>query len=456
MKKDYSEYKPSAEEYYDNLRKNNEYIEYSYFNNKVSYSIDNRKTFHIAVDYSKEDDFAGYVNDDDEDAVLRDIAQNDIDFNKLSSKYKIQRFDYRDKKIPLNNVISGCSIEMSVGEGILDFIYADFDQPFYIAINYYLTFRDLLEADFGDLFPNRNKKKLPRKIKSKEHEDAIKYFNYKHTCFMTREMNYSSLYSAVCPPVFINYDKDDYQLAFNLYFGYLKTLQKEYLELIEFCFDEEFYPGALGELTPAERFFIYRELKELPLEINRKEEFSLSIEDDIRDIKNKDLQELSNKFDVDVSELIDIIRDHKSISVSYQVSSIRDMLELEFTKMLEQNIRFRKCKRCGKYFIMKGNYDANYCDRIAKGETKNCQDIMAMEKYKQKTADNPAIKIYNKYYKRYAARVKVHTILEDDFKKWKYQAITKRDECIEGRITEDEFINWMEDCFPNRNRKHNK
>jgi len=454
MKKDYSEYKSSAEEYYDSLRQSNEYIEYSYFDNKVSYSADSKKIFYITVDYSKEDDFAGYVNNDDEDTVLRDITQNDIEFNKLSSKYKIQKFDYRDKKIPLNNVLSGCSIEMSVGEGILDFIYADFDQPFYMAINYYLIFRDLLETEFGHLFPNRDKKKPPQKIKSKDHEDAIKYWNYKHTCFMAMEMNYSSLYSAVCPPVFINYDKDDYQLAFNLYFGYLKTLQKEYLELIEFCFDEKFYPGVLGNLTPAERFFVYRELKELPLEINRKEEFSLSIADDEIDIKNEDLQELSNKFDVDVSELMEIIRDHKSVDVSYKVSSIRDMLELEFTKMLEQDIRFRKCKRCGKYFIMKGNYDTNYCNRIAKGETKNCQDIMAMERYKQKTEDNPAIKIYNKYYKRYSARVKVHTILETDFKKWKYQAITKRDECMDGKISEEEFIKWMENCFPNRNRKH--
>lgn len=454
MKKDYSEYKSSPEEHYDNLRQSNEYIEYDYFNNKVSYSIDNKKTFYITVDYSKEDDFAGYVNDDDEDTVLRDITQNDIDFNKLSSKYKIQRFDYRDKKIPLNNVLSGCRIEMSVGEGILDFIYANFDQPFYMAVNLYLSFRDLFDEDFGDLFPNRNKKKLPQKIKSKEHEDAIKYWNYKHTCYMAKEMNYSSLYSAICPPVFINYDKDDYQLAFNLYFGYLKTLQKEYLELIEFCFDEEFYPSALGNLTPSERFFIYREVKELSLEINRKEEFSLSTSDDVIDIQKEDLQELSNKFGIEESELIEIIQNHKSVNVSYQVSSIRDMLELEFTKMLEQNIRFRKCKRCGKYFIMKGNYDTNYCDRIAKGETKNCQDIMAMEKYKQKTADNPAINIYNKYYKRYSARVKVHTILEEDFKKWKYQAVTKRDECMDGKISEKEFIKWMENCFPNRNRKH--
>ena len=70
MKKDYSEYKSSSEEHYDTLRQSNEYIEYSYFDNKVSYSIDNKKTFYITVDYSKEDDFAGYVNDDDEDTVI--------------------------------------------------------------------------------------------------------------------------------------------------------------------------------------------------------------------------------------------------------------------------------------------------------------------------------------------------------------------------------------------------
>lgn len=50
---------------------------------------------------------------------------------------------------------------------------------------------------------------------------------------------------------------------------------------------------------------------------------------------------------------------------------------------------------------------------------------MALENYKKKMADNAAIKIYNKYYKRYSARVKAHTILEKDFKKWKYQAMIK-------------------------------
>lgn len=44
-------------------------------------------------------------------------------------------------------------------------------------------------------------------------------------------------------------------------------------------------------------------------------------------------------------------------------------------------------------------------------------------------------------------------IREDDFKRWKYQAITKRDECSEGKITVEECIDWLEASFPNRPRK---
>lgn len=64
-----------------------------------------------------------------------------------------------------------------------------------------------------------------------------------------------------------------------------------------------------------------------------------------------------------------------------------------------------------------------------------CKDLAAQENYKKKTVGNEAIALYHKYYKRYAARVKVRQIKEQDFKKWKYEAIVKRDECSDGKIT---------------------
>ena len=51
-------------------------------------------------------------------------------------------------------------------------------------------------------------------------------------------------------------------------------------------------------------------------------------------------------------------------------------------------------------------------------------------------------------------RVKVRQIKEADFKKWKYQAMSKRDECTDGIITLEEFTEWMENSFPNRKPKN--
>lgn len=71
----------------------------------------------------------------------------------------------------------------------------------------------------------------------------------------------------------------------------------------------------------------------------------------------------------------------------------------------------------------------------------------------EKRKEGVALPIYSKYYKRYAARVKVRQIKEAYFKKWKYEALVKRDECTAGQITAEEYIDWMEGCFPNRKRK---
>lgn len=125
----------------------------------------------------------------------------------------------------------------------------------------------------------------------------------------------------------------------------------------------------------------------------------------------KSIRKFQKKYSLSDAEMEVFCRFPISPNTSYKFRNIRKALELEFTKMLEQDIRLRKCKRCGKYFIMKGNYSTNYCDRIAEDETRNCQDIMALENYKKKMADNSAIRIYNKYYKRYSARVSLRMIL---------------------------------------------
>lgn len=87
---------------------------------------------------------------------------------------------------------------------------------------------------------------------------------------------------------------------------------------------------------------------------------------------------LAEKLGIPVGTLIVAITVPHFLNVQYQFGEVSDILELEFTKRLEANVRFRKCKRCGKYFIMKGNYDANYCDRIAGGGPVTVRNLLPL------------------------------------------------------------------------------
>ena len=83
-------------------------------------------------------------------------------------------------------------------------------------------------------------------------------------------------------------------------------------------------------------------------------------------------------------------------------------------------------------FHCEGELHPRYCDRIAEGETRNCQELAAQENFKKKAVDRPALGVYDRYYRRYAARKKVRQIKEDEFKKWRYEAMRLRDDCEAG------------------------
>ena len=408
-----------------------------------------------------------------------DIRKNNEYFSKLAKKYTINKshFEHRlcnaykyykvKNEIPLNNVLSGAVIKIRYGEGILDFIYADFETPFRQAIKMPLAIEAFAEQYRKNNPDKVNSNPAPEKIYNQNQEIVQNYLAYTNTLIYTRDIFYSSLYTAICPPMFRQCNRASRPLK--QYFGYLKALQEEYLELIEF------YPSVLGHLMPSERFCLYKRLHDHPFNIGRYEifrlrmnsmggskmPFGMSGEELTKrfslDIKETDEhRKFAERYGLDVSDLITQTTLPTFINVSYEFGTVLEMLELELTKMLEIDMRFRKCKRCGKYFIMKGNYDTKYCDRVADGETRSCQELAAQENYKQKVADNAALPIYNKYYKRYAARVKVRQIKEDEFKKWKYAALIKRDECSDGLITPQEFTDWLEQCFPNRKKPTKK
>lgn len=505
MEKDYSEYQHTKYDIYRARRSNRKDVILDYFVNKASFSPED-KTIRIVVDsYNEFDAMQDYINEVEEAQAAREgrtytpfevdtdsaewqenleDSQKMIDL--LREKYNIVslgRFESSDSDeefhfvSPMINVLSGSYIDLSYGEGILDFIYADFVTPLKDALRVINLWEALGKQYHEEKIKSGEVEEPvithePEKIYSKSQEIVDDFYDYESTFGDIEDVAYASLYSAICPPIFKG-PSSGKKNRLRWYGNYLLELQKEFKELIEFCYDEDYHPEILGHLYPSERLAIYRQAHDLPTFFDRREELSISrnvmgghempfgmtTDELVSYIKkmnltpNKEQEAFAEEIGMPVRTLMIHLQHPFFISVKYDFSSISQILELEFTKMLEQNVRFRKCKRCGKYFIMKGNYDTNYCDRIAEGETRTCQELAAIENYRAKIADNKAIPIYNKYYKRYAARVKVRQIKEDDFKKWKYQAMSKRDECSDGKITPEEFTEWMEAAFPNRKPK---
>lgn len=365
------------------------------------------------------------------------VTNPDVDSDK--SEIEIGRL------IPL----SGGSVDFPLGEGLLNFLYADFEK----ACNTdKLTFEE--EREIGSI-----------PFESEAEQRVFDYLCLAETVKHFRPVLHSSLYTILFPPFLKKRTKKE----LSAYLSYLKALQTRLMKLITFVFDEDYYPSVLKNLSANQRYelycranhctaryeyqyiFDYPELGQNPLG----NYFSPSQFIDLENEQYED-DELRN-FCADHNILKEDLETISELTCKpltrFQCSSIEDMLMFELWEMLTKSVRLRKCKRCGRYFIMKGNYDTNYCDRVAEGETRNCQELAAQENYKKKMADNAAIPLYQKYYKRYAARVRVRQIKEPDFKKWKYQAMTKRDECTDGKLSLEAFENWMEKSFPNRPKK---
>ncbi|MBO5379070.1 MAG: hypothetical protein J6A90_01960 [Clostridia bacterium] len=509
QKYDFSEYEMSHTEKRSSTLRGNQSVSYDFFFNDVSFDPDER-TFVITVDSGNEDftmqEAIDQYNEDEakrreihedilseeeiqqrEESRLRDLEYNAEVLARMNSKYIISKdlIDNEEnnyyidnpqiKRIPLNNVLSGARIKMRYGEGILDFVYADFKTPAIEAMKFYNFMNALgnfIGEQSGKTKPTEEEiqARAPEKVYNRNQLIVEDYFRYQDTMSNIKQVAYASLYTTVCPPLFKEFRTS--AKALKSYCNVLLMLQKEYLDMIEFCFDENYYPEVLGHLAPSERWFVFKRLHNLSSVSYRKESLTFSTmklsgnvmpyglpPTEVAHRINTKIDKTEHhiafeeKYNITHKELEPYLRFPHFISFKYEFRTVADILELEFTKMLEQDIRFKKCKRCGRYFIMKGNYDTNYCDRVAEGQTRTCQDLAAQENYKAKAAENPALAIYSKYYKRYAARVRSRQIKESDFKKWKFQALSKRDECSDGKITVEEYIAWMEGYFPNRTPK---
>ena len=72
-------------------------------------------------------------DEDDPEEVQDRLNACKEQFHKLQQRYEIRPSELRGRggeEEPINNVLSGCDVFLPYGDGLLDFIYADFKTPF--------------------------------------------------------------------------------------------------------------------------------------------------------------------------------------------------------------------------------------------------------------------------------------------------------------------------------------
>lgn len=200
--------------------------------------------------------------------------------------------------------------------------------------------------------------------------------------------------------------------ADTIYDANWKEAQKSIMELIDFCFINHDM-GGIDDLTPVERYhyFCMTNMKKYKyiIKLHSTPFFS------------------SNHHTETNNELIQQIKGIKDIFLVGECLTVKDFAFWEFYTILEKKANIKKCKNCGRYFISKGDYATDYCDRIPEGEKFSCKKLAAIKARKNKVQNNPVLKEYEKAYKRMYARLSNRKISNEDFRLWVEEASQKRD-----------------------------
>ena len=122
----------------------------------------------------------------------------------------------------------------------------------------------------------------------------------------------------------------------------------------------------------------------------------------------------------------------------------QDLVYFLICRYLRDNVRFRVCKYCGRYFGITRNYKPEYCDRLIAGSTKTCKEAGSLKLYEKKLYEDPAIKEYKRSYKAHNARIRYGLMTREQFKAWSVEARQKRDQCLAGKLSLEDFIAWLD------------
>jgi hypothetical protein len=121
-----------------------------------------------------------------------------------------------------------------------------------------------------------------------------------------------------------------------------------------------------------------------------------------------------------------------------------DVVDYVLNRYLDANLEFRVCKYCGRYFGARRGSKGDYCERMIEGSTKTCKQAGSVRLYEKRKFEIPAVKEYKRSYKAHNARIRYGIMTKEEFAVWSAEAREKRDLCLAGKLSLEEFVAWLD------------
>lgn len=124
--------------------------------------------------------------------------------------------------------------------------------------------------------------------------------------------------------------------------------------------------------------------------------------------------------------------------------NIFDVLDFYIRTCILYEYPVRRCKNCGKWFVLTGHQGLEYCNRPFDEKGHTCRDVGAGLTWEKRSREDKPFMAYRKEYKKRFARIKAGRITNEEFLAWGERARAKKQECDDGEITLEEFKEWLE------------
>ena len=107
----------------------------------------------------------------------------------------------------------------------------------------------------------------------------------------------------------------------------------------------------------------------------------------------------------------------------------------------------KKCRNCGKYFVVK-NLNVEYCDRPIDDDEESddhrtCSDVGPKRSYQKKLEQDQPLKFYERSYKTHYARIKSGKMSKAEFFEWQKEAKEKLELVRSDNYDFEEFKLWL-------------